>query len=42
MLGKNIKLELVVKAWAYKKIPPLSFPNYLVECIYVESSFPYA
>jgi hypothetical protein len=39
---KNIKLELVVKAWTYKKIPLSSFPNYLAEYIYVESSFPYA
>jgi len=40
--GKNIELELVVKGWAHKKTPFVSFPNRLLENAKVKSAFIYA
>ncbi len=40
--GRSIEFKLVAKAWAHKKISPISFPNRLLESAWIKSAFPYA
>jgi hypothetical protein len=39
---ETLSSNLLLKLGPIKKIPPSSFPNRLLENIYIESSFPYA